>query len=183
MKPQLNRGKSSARAYVYKLWLIRRSLDGFQYHHRCEKQKIINLCFADDLFIFARGIVKLANVGLDTLEEFKQSSGLEVTLPVKYLRVPIISSQLLYRGCKASAYILHARIILDIKQSMRGFLWCQGGTKKGMAKVAWDTICKPKLEEGLGMDSVLPRCEDVVDFLIPMFKGRFARSIISRALS
>nr|GEZ26762.1 hypothetical protein [Tanacetum cinerariifolium]GEZ26765.1 hypothetical protein [Tanacetum cinerariifolium] len=33
---------------------------------------------------------------------------------------------------------------------MRGFLWYQGDMKKGKAKVAWDSICKPKEEGGLG---------------------------------
>ncbi|XP_071695536.1 secreted RxLR effector protein 78-like [Rutidosis leptorrhynchoides] len=30
-----------------------RMTDGFQYHPKCEEQKIINLCLADDLFIFS----------------------------------------------------------------------------------------------------------------------------------
>ncbi|GJU98998.1 hypothetical protein Tco_1328269, partial [Tanacetum coccineum] len=34
---------------------------------------------------------------------------------------------------------------------MRGFLWCQGDMKKGKAKVTWDSICKPKEEDGLGI--------------------------------
>lgn len=27
----------------------------FEYHTKCDKMKIINLCFADDLFMFSRG--------------------------------------------------------------------------------------------------------------------------------
>ncbi|GJR75216.1 reverse transcriptase zinc-binding domain-containing protein [Tanacetum coccineum] len=34
---------------------------------------------------------------------------------------------------------------------MRGFLWCQGDMKKGKAKVAWDVVCLPKREGGLGI--------------------------------
>ncbi|GJT09031.1 hypothetical protein Tco_0843493 [Tanacetum coccineum] len=34
---------------------------------------------------------------------------------------------------------------------MRGFLWCQGELKKGKAKVDWESVCKPKLEGGLGI--------------------------------
>ncbi|GKD36615.1 integrase, catalytic region, zinc finger, CCHC-type containing protein [Tanacetum coccineum] len=37
------------------------------------------------------------------------------------------------------------------EQLMRGFLWCQGEMKKGKAKVAWDSVCMPKHEGGLGI--------------------------------
>ncbi|GJY03440.1 putative reverse transcriptase domain, reverse transcriptase zinc-binding domain protein [Tanacetum coccineum] len=51
----------------------------------------------------------------------------------------------------ASVFILPARIIHDLEQLMRRFIWCQGELKKGKAKVAWDSVCKPKLEGGLGI--------------------------------
>ncbi|GJU30084.1 sodium/hydrogen exchanger 6, partial [Tanacetum coccineum] len=35
-----------------------RDSDDFQYHHLCEQQRIINLCFADDLFLFSHGEMK-----------------------------------------------------------------------------------------------------------------------------
>ena len=45
-------------------------------------------------------------------------------------------------------------IILDIQQLIRGFLWCYGDFKRGKAKVAWDDICLPKKEGGLGIRSL-----------------------------
>ncbi|GJS42106.1 hypothetical protein Tco_0567149 [Tanacetum coccineum] len=51
----------------------------------------------DDLFIFARGDVESARVIMDSLDEFKKTSGL---LPVKYLGVPLISLRLLNKDCK-----------------------------------------------------------------------------------
>jgi hypothetical protein len=190
----------------------------FQFHHLCEQQRIINLCFADDLFLFSRGHPESVNVIMQALEDFKNVSGLvpsipkstaffcnvpsvlkamilqsmpfaEGSLPVRYLGVPLISSRLLYRDCKvlveklegrvndwrnkflslagrlqlirsvlssmhiywASVFILPARIIHDLEQLMRGFLWCQGEMKKGKAKVAWDSVCMPKSEGGLGI--------------------------------
>nr|GEY36726.1 hypothetical protein [Tanacetum cinerariifolium] len=45
-------------------------------------------------------------------------------------------------------------IIQDIEQLMRGFLWCDGEFKNGKAKVAWDIICLPKCEGGLGIRSL-----------------------------
>ncbi|GJW91293.1 putative gag-pol polyprotein [Tanacetum coccineum] len=51
----------------------------------------------------------------------------------------------------ASVFILPSRIVHDLEQLMRGFLWCQGEMKKGKAKVAWDSVCMPKHEGGLGI--------------------------------
>ncbi|GKC41586.1 retrotransposon protein, putative, ty1-copia subclass [Tanacetum coccineum] len=50
----------------------------------------------------------------------------------------------------ASVLIIPKGIILDIQQLIRGFLWCNGELKRGKAKVAWDVICLPKKEDGLG---------------------------------
>ncbi|GKA25855.1 hypothetical protein Tco_0711964 [Tanacetum coccineum] len=71
--------------------------DVFRYHKHCEELKIINVCFADELFIFACGDVELAQVIMDSLKEFKGSRG---KLPVKYLGVPLISLRLLNKDCK-----------------------------------------------------------------------------------
>ncbi|GJZ05760.1 hypothetical protein Tco_0539553 [Tanacetum coccineum] len=146
-----------------------RSSETFRYHKHCEEMQLINVCFADDLFIFARG-----------------------ELPVKYLGVPLISSRLLNKDCKilvervknrigdwknkslsfvgrlqlcksvissmhvywASVLMIPIGIIHDIQQHMRGFLWCNGELKRGKAKVAWDDICLPKKESGLGIRSL-----------------------------
>nr|GEZ69540.1 hypothetical protein [Tanacetum cinerariifolium] len=89
---------------------------------------------------------------MDALDEFKSVSG---ELPVKYLEVPPISLRLMYRDCKilvkkASMFLLPTRIIEDIEQVMRGFLWCQGEMKKGKAKVVWNVVCLLQQEGGLG---------------------------------
>ncbi|GKA33637.1 hypothetical protein Tco_0720066 [Tanacetum coccineum] len=182
----------------------------FTYHRYCSKLELINLCFVDDLFLFAHGDVDSASVIKNALFEFKEASGLvpslpkstayfcnvlnftkiailqilpfeEGRLPVKYLGVPLVSSRLIFRDCKgllekvqariddwknkslsaagrlqlirsvigsmhvywASVFILPSRVLLDIEQIMRGFLW------KGSAKVAWEVLCLPKEEGGL----------------------------------
>ncbi|GJS75277.1 hypothetical protein Tco_0725158 [Tanacetum coccineum] len=103
--------------------------ESFRYHNHCEELQIINVCFADDLFIFARGDVESASVIMEALHEFKSTSGLvpsipkstaffcnvlnhvkmailnimpfsEGELPIKYLGFPLISSRLLNRDCK-----------------------------------------------------------------------------------
>ncbi|GKC04027.1 protein LAZ1 [Tanacetum coccineum] len=103
--------------------------DSFRFHKHYEDLGIINVCFADDLFLFARGDVESVKVIMESLNEFKMVSGLvpnilkstiyfcnvlnhvksailnimpflEGTLLVKYLGVPLISSRLLNRDCK-----------------------------------------------------------------------------------
>ncbi|GJU48806.1 putative reverse transcriptase domain, reverse transcriptase zinc-binding domain protein [Tanacetum coccineum] len=167
--------------------------DSFCYHNHCKDLQIINVCFADDLFIFARSEVDSASVIMDALDEFKITSGLvpsipkstayfcnvrnhvkivilnimpfaEGKLPVKYLGVPLISSRLLIRTVKF--LLKRSRTELEIGkqvfvfcwetpvQLIRGFLWCNGEYKRGKAKVAWEHICLPDYEGGLGIRSL-----------------------------
>ncbi|GJX41721.1 putative RNA-directed DNA polymerase [Tanacetum coccineum] len=195
--------------------------DSFRYHNRCEDLQLVNVCFADDLFIFTRGDVDSARLIMEALGEFQKCSGLvpsipkskvyfcnvrnqikteilgimpftQGELPVKYLGVPLISSRLLNRDCKilvekvankirdwknkslsyagrlqlcrsvlssmhvywAAVLVIPIGIIHDIEQLMRGFLWCNGDLKRGKAKVAWEDICLPKSEGGLGIRSL-----------------------------
>nr|GEU39736.1 hypothetical protein [Tanacetum cinerariifolium] len=51
----------------------------------------------------------------------------------------------------ASVLIIPKGIIYDIHQLIRRFLWCNGELKRGKAKIAWDDICLPKSEGGLGL--------------------------------
>ena len=198
-----------------------RQSDNFSFHHHCQELQVINLCFADDLFIFLRANVESASLIMESIEEFKGVSGLapslpkslayfcnvrnsvkldilnilpfkEGTLPVKYLGVPLVSSRLAIRDCKplieqvqkrihdwrnkflsfagrlqlinsvlsaihvywSSVFILPISVVQDIEQLMRGFLWCQGDMQRGKAKVAWDAICLPKEEGGLGIRKI-----------------------------
>ncbi|GJZ76828.1 putative RNA-directed DNA polymerase [Tanacetum coccineum] len=168
-----------------------REVEGFTYHRYCSNMELINLCFADDLFLFAHGDTSSAKIIMDSLDEFKFASGLvpRGRLPVKYLGVPLVPSRLVFKDCKelidkvisrtndwknkslsiagrlqliqsvissmhvfwASVFILPSRVLLDIEQIMRGFLWCQGSIRKGKAKVAWEVVCLPKGEGGLGI--------------------------------
>ncbi|KAJ0479479.1 putative RNA-directed DNA polymerase [Helianthus annuus] len=112
----------------------------FRFHNKCEKQKIINLCFADDLFLFARGDVRSAQCIMDSLSRFSNMSGLvpsiqkstaffcnvsshvkeaildilpfeEGMLPVKYLGVPLISTRLRVKDCSVLLERLDQRIM------------------------------------------------------------------------
>ncbi|GJZ42324.1 putative reverse transcriptase domain-containing protein [Tanacetum coccineum] len=106
----------------------------------CDKLELINLCFADDLFIFAYGDVQSVVVIKECLDEFKHASGLipsipkstaffcnvlnhvklsilnvlpfeEGRLPVKYLGVPLVSSRLKARDCKELVEKVQNRVL------------------------------------------------------------------------
>lgn len=120
----------------------------FRFHKKW-KQRIINLCFADDLFLFARGDVHSANVIMQSQKEFTLMSGLvpsipkstvffcnvtdnvkqqiintlqfgEGELPVRYLGVPLISSRLGHSDCSLIIERLDAKIN-DWKSKMLSF--------------------------------------------------------------
>ncbi|XP_028067833.1 uncharacterized protein LOC114270499 [Camellia sinensis] len=100
----------------------------FKFHWRCEKTKIVNLCFADDLMIFSKGDPGTVSLIMQGLDEFRNLSGLtpnssksniffsgcsselkenilrianftEGSLPVKYLGVPLITTKLKASDC------------------------------------------------------------------------------------
>nr|XP_043611996.1 uncharacterized protein LOC122583648 [Erigeron canadensis] len=199
---------------------IRESAD-FTYHPKCEGLDIVNLCFADGLFIFLHSDVNSANVIMETHEEFKHALGLapsipkrkaffcnvlnyvmlpilnvlpfeEGSFPVKYLGVPLVSTRLVNRDCCgliervrnrlsnwknkflsfagrlqlvqsasssmhvywATMFMLPDGVIKKIEPVLRKFLWPQGSLQKGKSKVAWDVVCLPKNEGGLGIHSL-----------------------------
>ncbi|GKF10113.1 putative reverse transcriptase domain, reverse transcriptase zinc-binding domain protein, partial [Tanacetum coccineum] len=165
--------------------------DSFTYHRYCDKLDIINLYFADDLFLFAHWDAASAQVIMGALHEFKLASGLtpslpksttyfcnvlnhtklsilnilpfeEGHLPVKYLgknkslstagRLQLLQSVIgSMHVYWAFVFTLPSRVLLDIEQLMRGFLWCQGDMRRGKTKVAWEVVCLPKKEGGLGL--------------------------------
>ncbi|GJW83315.1 hypothetical protein Tco_0156460 [Tanacetum coccineum] len=107
----------------YWVWLPSTKLEWIMV---CVSTTSIQCGINDDLFLFARGHLDSVSVIMDTLEEFMNVSGLVPSIP-------------------------KIRIISDLEQLMRGFLWCQGEMKKGKAKVAWDSVCLGLKEGGLGI--------------------------------
>ncbi|KAL0295482.1 UNVERIFIED_CONTAM: hypothetical protein Sradi_6835000 [Sesamum radiatum] len=103
----------------------------FQYHWKCKKIGLTNLCFADDVLLFCKADLPSIQVLRDTLTEFAALSGLNVnpaksqiilsravqqerrqiveylgfqegSLPVRYLGVPLTSSRLTIADCRRS---------------------------------------------------------------------------------
>ncbi|KAL0295220.1 UNVERIFIED_CONTAM: hypothetical protein Scaly_3107900 [Sesamum calycinum] len=54
----------------------------------------------------------------------------------------------------ASAFILPKGVLKSLEKKMRQFLW-HGSSGSGIAKVAWEQICKPREEGGLGIRSLV----------------------------
>ncbi|CAH1447584.1 unnamed protein product [Lactuca virosa] len=54
----------------------------------------------------------------------------------------------------ASVVLIPRGITNDIEKIMRNFLWNSGENRKGVAKVAWNEICKPKIYGGLGLKNL-----------------------------
>ncbi|GJR68398.1 hypothetical protein Tco_0014463, partial [Tanacetum coccineum] len=162
-------------SYSYVHQRPRGESNSFTYHRYCSKLNIINLCFADDLFLFAHGDVNSARVIMDSLEEFKNASGLTFSLPkstayfcnvlnhvkldilnilpfeegklhVKYLDVPLVLSRLVHRNCSKLIKKVKRRIS-DWKNKSLSL----SEMRKGRAKVAWEDVCLPKDEGGLGI--------------------------------
>ncbi|XP_028113876.1 uncharacterized protein LOC114311910 [Camellia sinensis] len=128
----------------------------FKLHWRCEKTKIVNLCFADDLMIFSKGDPGTVSLIMQGLEEFRSLSGLTPS-PRK--------SNIYFSGCskELKENILHIAnftegslpakylgVVRDIESLLRSFLWSLVELKKHSAKIVWKKICKYKNEGGLG---------------------------------
>ncbi|XP_035841375.1 uncharacterized protein LOC118488237 [Helianthus annuus] len=97
----------------------------------------------------AKSTVFFCNVPLQVKQDilnimpFQQGS-----LPVRYLGVPLITSRL-------TAGALQGRVVSDLEKRMRRFLWNAGNVGTVKAKVAWNDICLPKSEGGLGIRRVV----------------------------
>ena len=111
----------------------------FKYHWRCHKTKISHLSFADDLLLFSLADNNSVRILMESLQHFERLSGLQLnlsksliflsanstenssslqaltgfqidTLPIRYLRVPLVSSRFLMEDCQRLVDIITARI-------------------------------------------------------------------------
>ncbi|XP_062093652.1 uncharacterized mitochondrial protein AtMg01250-like [Humulus lupulus] len=69
-------------AMEYCTWLLcQASMEkGFRFHPKCKPLKIVNLCFADDLFIFCKGVSSSVQLMGDGFTEFCLASGLSANM-------------------------------------------------------------------------------------------------------
>lgn len=123
----------------------------FEYHWRCEKTKMVHLCFVDDLMLFFGGDINSAAVIKGALDCFSSLSRLvpngsksnifltgmndicrgEIiklfefqigSLPKRYLGLPLISTKLEPEDCNS----LVERVVSIVKSRTGKFLSCAG---------------------------------------------------------
>ncbi|KAL2228615.1 UNVERIFIED_CONTAM: hypothetical protein Sindi_1841200 [Sesamum indicum] len=180
----------------------------FSFHWKCDTARVFQLGFADDVLLFChadRDSIRVFKTGLDRFAEWsglrlnehkshliisRSAQGLreemmtvlgfqEGVLPMKYLGLPLLSSQLTISDCRplllkidkriaswegislsyaaefilASAFILPKKVINEIEKRLRTFL-SKGTTTSGYPKVAWKDLCRSKDEGGLGFKDI-----------------------------
>ena len=54
----------------------------------------------------------------------------------------------------ATVFLLPQAVIDDINSLLKGFLWNQSEKANGRARVAWEKLCKPKTQGGLGLKNL-----------------------------
>ncbi|GJV32713.1 RNA-directed DNA polymerase, eukaryota, reverse transcriptase zinc-binding domain protein [Tanacetum coccineum] len=115
--------------------------DCFKYHHGCKELKLVNLCFADDLMIFCNGDPIYVGLIKEGLEEFSAVSGL----------FPNLNKGVKECHALGSVFKLPKTVVKEINSILKRFLWSNGDSAKGKAKIAWKEVCRPKEYGGLGI--------------------------------
>ncbi|KAL2246373.1 UNVERIFIED_CONTAM: hypothetical protein Sindi_2905500 [Sesamum indicum] len=161
------------------LQLIEQDMN-FAFHWKCANLRLFQLGFADWSGLrlnVEKSHIIISRSAQNIREELLVVLGLqEGHLPMRYLGLPLISSQLTIADCQPLLSKIDARIngweglalsyagrvqiiktvlvalgvIKDIEKRLRVFLW-RGTGNSGYSKVAWKEICKPKEEGGLGL--------------------------------
>lgn len=63
--------------YLHRVLMGLHGVKQFKYHPRCKKLKLIHLCFADDLLLFAKGDAGSVQKLMEAIDKFSAASGLK----------------------------------------------------------------------------------------------------------
>ncbi|KAL8124713.1 hypothetical protein AgCh_012388 [Apium graveolens] len=192
----------------------------FKYHWRCKDMGLTHLFFANVVLFFSHGSQSSVKHIMDSIATFSSWSGLSPNihksksflcnydqdfvewfdslliprsnLPIKFLGIPLITSQLSVNDCMAlitkitnrlnvwtnlvlsfagrclliksimfaiegfwcNHFLLPGTIHYTIQSLLTRFLWRGNINHKGGAKVAWQTVCLPHEEGGLGLKNM-----------------------------
>ncbi|XP_058726931.1 secreted RxLR effector protein 78-like [Vicia villosa] len=62
--------------YLYRVLQTLKDASDFIFHPKCDKLKIINICFADDILLFSRADVPSIKLIVNKIRDFTQATGL-----------------------------------------------------------------------------------------------------------
>ncbi|XP_074288270.1 uncharacterized protein LOC141613436 [Silene latifolia] len=151
----------------------------FKYHPMCKQVQLANLMFADDVLLFCNGDAKSIMLLLQSYSTFSKATGLKIRAAKSnayFIGVPdqlkqdILSVSGFVEDCKnkivnaklrrsvvefmASLFVLPKGILAKVEATCRNFLWDNCADYHRVPLVAWDTVCRPKAEGGLGIKNL-----------------------------
>ncbi|XP_074341936.1 uncharacterized protein LOC141679333 [Apium graveolens] len=178
--------------------ILNNTPQGFKYHWRFKELKLTHLFFADDVLFFSHGSRQSVQHIMDSITTFSDWSGLVPSIskstsflcncdsgftrwfdtlyiprgvfPVKFLGVPLISSQLCINDCRVmlinsiihaieafwcNHFMLPTSVHAIIQSLLTRFLWKGNINHKGGAKIAWNIVYLPREEGGLGLKNMV----------------------------
>ncbi|XP_038994336.1 uncharacterized protein LOC120118357 [Hibiscus syriacus] len=121
-----------------------------QYHPKCHRVQLTNLCFADDLLVFSKG----TDYALQAIHEITSIRGGK--LPVRYPGLPLIAKRLFVKDClPLSVQVkLPDMIIKRINQICSKFFWKGEDKPAKGARVGRSQVYSPKSEGELGLKNL-----------------------------
>ncbi|GJY60029.1 putative RNA-directed DNA polymerase, eukaryota, reverse transcriptase zinc-binding domain protein [Tanacetum coccineum] len=84
----------------------------FRYHKNCEELQLVNVCFADDLFIFARGDLDSARVIMESLDDRANLQKLQLIKDKLVVSIRLIIQKV--EGCSEASSPLDAPYSSDL---------------------------------------------------------------------
>ncbi|XP_058757557.1 uncharacterized protein LOC131630833 [Vicia villosa] len=134
----------------------------FNFHPKCEKLKIINLCFADDILMFVRGDLESVKLIMDKVRGFSASTGLQISIPKR--RTQLLKSVIFsIANYWMQIFPLPKKVIDHINSICRSFLWTGKEHISRKAPVAWDHLSNPIAAGGLNLISLMEWNKATVD--------------------
>ncbi|XP_038891655.1 uncharacterized protein LOC120081048 [Benincasa hispida] len=132
--------------------MINGSLEGF--HDRCECLGLTHLVFADNLMIFCAAERDSLEFVRQVLTKFVELSGLVANIGKSSMFVAGVESgeaeELGYLSC---IFVLPACVTHEVDRLLRSYLWEGSVVSWGGARVAWDEVCLPLGERGVGCEA------------------------------
>ncbi|KAI5384418.1 hypothetical protein KIW84_071435 [Lathyrus oleraceus] len=145
----------------------------FNYHPKCDKLKITNVCFAVDLLLFSRGDKKSVHLIIDVFKQFCEATRIkenptkckiffggtnmqeqqDILVVIGFVegRYQLVKSVLMaISGYWLQVFHIPKKIIKQIEAICRDILWSGKATGR-KAYVSWDKIYEPKNVEGLNI--------------------------------